>query len=818
MKRCEPGAHRAERGRHYVVSRLQPAASGGVRKSEKWNRALSSAMCNSSGAGVSLRAILTAALVFGASACLPGNSKAAAEEVATEEEVTFARDVAPILIQHCISCHRTGASAPFSLVSYTDARKRVRQIADVVQRRFMPPWLPEPGYGEFANNRRLTDEEIALIVRWAELGGPLGDPSHLPPVPPQPEEGWQLGQPDLVLKMPETYILAADGPDVFRNFVLPVELSSVKYVRAVEFRVGNPRVVHHANLKVDHTDSSRLAELRDPEPGFDGMDGVNARFPDGHIIGWTPGKVPSLGREGLAWRLDPGADVLLMLHLTPRGRPEPVQVSVGLFFADSPPSERPYSLRLGSQTLDIPPGESAYTVEDSYVLPIDVDVLSIYPHAHFIGRAFKVWATLPDGSTQPLLWIRNWDFNWQDDYDFLNPVTLPKGSTIHTTIVYDNSVSNPLNPNIPPRRVVYGPNSRDEMGDVWIQALPRNPDEYQTLVRDFERKELHAEIAGHEHLVQLNPTSPELRASLAHRYIMAGRIDDAVARLQESVQLNPHFAAGYCNLGVVLASQGRPEEAERQFRNALQSDPNYPEAHLNLGLALQSQRKFAEAIPHLQRAVELKPTLAAAHVALGNLLRAQGNMRQAATHFRHATELRPEDALARHNLGTTLLALGDMQGAIDALTSALALNPAQPETHAGLARALKLTGQSSNALNHLHQALELRPDYLPALIGAAWILATHPDAQHRNPAVAMQFAQRAVTLTNHRDAGALDVLAAAYAAQGNFEQAIRIQLEAIDLARAANAAALGNELTKRLQLYQRGQPFIDHPPPGVEVR
>jgi hypothetical protein len=304
--------------------------------------------------------------------------------------MTFTKDVAPILFEHCASCHRHSEIGGFSLLTYEDARPRARAIARATLTRTMPPWKPEPGYGEFVGARRLTDRQIDTIREWVAGGAIEGDPANLPPTPTFPE-GWRLGQPDLVVQMTEPFTLAPGTRDVLRNFVIPIPTLGQRYVNGLEFRPGNTRVVHHANFRIDTTAASRAMDQADPQPGFDGLM-TTATFPEGHFLGWTPGQLPPLLENGMAWRLDPGSDLVVQLHLQATDRPEVVQSTVGLFFTDQPPERTPLMLRLGRQHIDIPPGVADYTIEDSYVLPVD-EVYSVQPHAHFRAKEIKGFAT-----------------------------------------------------------------------------------------------------------------------------------------------------------------------------------------------------------------------------------------------------------------------------------------------------------------------------------------------------------------------------------------------------------------------------------------
>ncbi len=395
-------------------------------------------------------------------------------------EVTYAEHIAPALYEECVGCHRPGGSAPFSLVTYDNASERAEGIARATAAKVMPPWLPESD-GEFVGERRLTDDEIALFQRWVEDGAPRGDLTAAP-TPPPPPTGWQLGEPDLVVDFP-AHTLQEEGRDVFRNIVVGVPIDRPRYVSAVELRPGDPRVVHHALMGVDTTDSSQVLDVRDDAPGFDGMEPrSNVTNPDGHLLGWTPGNGARPPLENMAWRLEPGTDLVLQLHLRPTGKEERVESQVAFYFTETPPEERPVLIVLESPMIDIPPGEPDYRVTNSYELPVGVDLLSIYPHAHYLGKDLRGYATLPDGSVRQLIRIPNWDFNWQDEYRFAEPVRMPAGTVLTLDFTFDNSADNPHNPSDPPHRVVYGLNSTDEMAQLILQLLPHDASDRATLI------------------------------------------------------------------------------------------------------------------------------------------------------------------------------------------------------------------------------------------------------------------------------------------------------------------------------------------------
>src|SRR5204863_9558499 len=238
-----------------------------------------------------------------------------------------------------------------------------------------------------------------------------GDPAARPPLPVLPR-GWQLGQPDLVVQAPRPFTVPASGGDLFRNFAIPVPLPATRYVRAIELRADNPRMLHHASVGVDRLRVSRKLEGRDGHPGFASMPDDEVQ----NVFGWSPGRTPVMEPADRAWTLEKGSDLVVQMHLLPTGKPEPVKPALGLFLTDRAPAREPFLVRLESKSIDIPAGQREFVIEDSYVLPAGVDLTSIYPHAHYLAKDMQATATLPDGSIRWLLWIKSWDFRWQDQY------------------------------------------------------------------------------------------------------------------------------------------------------------------------------------------------------------------------------------------------------------------------------------------------------------------------------------------------------------------------------------------------------------------
>jgi mono/diheme cytochrome c family protein len=410
---------------------------------------------------------------------------ARAAQASTQGIVTFTETIAPIVYDNCVSCHRPGEAAPFSLITYDDVRNRGGLIAAVTGSRYMPPWQATHGYGDFQDERRLTDGQIQAIATWVKGGMPEGDKSKMPALP-KFTSGWRLGTPDLVLEMPQEFEVPASGPDIFRNFVIPSKLLEDKWVRAVEFRPRARTVVHHALFAYVRSGAYQSMDGADGKPGFPGLAPIGANpniTPAGPLGGWAVGASARFLPEGLALPMARGSDVVVQMHFHPSGKVEREKSTLGIYFAPKAPDRQLRALQLPGlfgigSGLNIPPGETNYVVERSATLPVDVRVFLAQPHAHYLGKEFKATATLPDGSTRPLLWIQNWDFNWQDGYNYKEPVLLPKGTRIDVRITYDNSASNPHQPSNPPQRVWWGEQSTDEMGSITFGLVPvRREDE-----------------------------------------------------------------------------------------------------------------------------------------------------------------------------------------------------------------------------------------------------------------------------------------------------------------------------------------------------
>jgi hypothetical protein len=520
---------------------------------------------------------------------------------------TFNRDIAPLVFNHCSVCHRPGQAAPFALLSYADASKHAKQIVDATQRRYMPPWLPSPGYGEFANDRSLAEDQIALFKEWHDAGVPEGKPADLPATPQFPDE-WQLGKPDLTVTLPEPYALAAEGKDVYRNLVFPIPLGRSRYVRGVEFHPGNPRAIHHAFVNVDETRTSRRQAERQNPPGFDGMElPPTANMPGGQFLSWQPGRFPILAPDGLSWVLRTNTDMVLQLHMHTSGKPESVQPTVGFFFTDTAPTNMAFRIALKRFDLDIPPGETNYAVDQSYVLPVDVNILRVLTHAHYLGKSMQAWVILPDGEKKWLVWVKDWDFNWQGEYELAKPMFLPKGTEIFMHYTYDNSEGNPRNPSMPPKRVRFGLQTTDEMAELWLQALPANVEERSALTKDYfsylGRQTMEFDLFR----LRLDPDNVEAHIRLGHDYLVMNQMEKAVDHIGAALRLAPENARAHHEMGVICLTKRDFAGAERELLAASRQDSTDSEAFGNLGYIYSQTGRTNEARAAFKAALRANP-------------------------------------------------------------------------------------------------------------------------------------------------------------------------------------------------------------------
>jgi len=578
-----------------------------------------------------------------ASARSPETAKSAA---ANSAPTTFARDIAPIVFRSCAPCHHSGEAGPFPLVTYGDVKSHARQIADVTRKRLMPPWLPSAEGLRLADDAHLAEQDIAVLQKWVNDGMPEGNRAELPPTP-EFRSGWQLGTPDLVLQATTPYAIPPNGSDVYWNFIFRSPLKTSRFIKAIEIHPGDKRLVHHANLLVDRTQSARREE-KSPGSGFAGMElqiESESFDPDGHFLFWKPGSPPIVEPPGLAMRLDPENDLVLNAHLQPSGKPESVQPTIGIYFSAEPATLFPVLLQIeNDRALDIPPDHNNFIVSDEFILPENVQLLALYPHAHYLCRDMLATARLPDGSEKTLIHIPRWDLNWQAVFRLAQPEPLPRGTAIVMRYRYDNSSDNIANPNNPPQRVTAGNRAVDEMAHLWLQVLPESKSAGE---RD-PRMVLQESLARHH--IKNNPADFEAHYNLASMLQARGAVEESVRQYQTALDLRPGDATVENALGAALLSSGKISEAIRHLYAATVARPGYFDAHYNLGIALASAREFARATQEFAEAAKLKPEDSGAEANLGAAFAALGQDEKALVHLQHALQLDPTNQLARENL------------------------------------------------------------------------------------------------------------------------------------------------------------------------
>ena len=593
---------------------------------------------------------------------------------AASNAVTWRQQIAPLVYKNCTSCHHGGGSGPFALMTYGDARRWGSQMKTVTSSRYMPPWLPEPGHGSFQGDRRLTDEEIAMIKTWVESGMPEGEGS----APKAPTYGgdWLLGPPDLILEMAAPMQVPAGGTDLFENFILPTSLKQTRWVRAMEIKPGSPQVVHHANVIMDRTASLRRVHPNDWQQGIPGMDILvdsgDAFDPDSHFLFWKPDSTALIEPEGMPWRLGAGEDLILNMHLKPTGKIESVRARIGLYFTDKPATEHPMLLQLEHDAaLNIPAGDSSFVIEDELKLPIAVDVLGIYPHAHYLGKRMEGWATLPNGERRWLILIKDWDIDRQSVYRFARPVSLPGGAVVHMRYTYDNSPANIRNPNSPPIRVKAGDRSVDEMGHLWLQVLPRSDK-------------------------QASSIDPRLQLEQAW--------------MENRLRKNPDDDLALYNLASLAMMQHDAEHAEQLYRRALQSRPNDARTLTSLGTAIEATGDWKSAQAEYSTAVAKDPNYADALFDLASVDLHHGALQEAEQLFSSLTLTHPDDVGAREGLASTLLASDHPEAAKQQFQQVLLSSPDNFEALYGLAQAEVQNGDPQAAELLLLHALKVQND------------------------------------------------------------------------------------------------------------
>jgi hypothetical protein len=393
-------------------------------------------------------------------------------------QVTFTKDIAPIIYNNCTKCHRPNEIGPFSMTNYNEIYPWAPTIKYVTAIRYMPPWKADPHYSRFIGERVLTDEQIALIAEWADNGAPYGNAAEEPDLPDFPT-GSQIGTPDLVLSMAESFEHKGGNEDEYRVFVIPTGLTEDKQISTVELRPGNAKVLHHALFSYDNTGAARAMDDLDPGYGYDGFGGfgvdaaLNNMFP-----GYVPGQKPVPFPEGLGQILPAGSDLLMQVHYGPSPLLTLDSSTINIFFKEEPVTRQvqnfiflPFAPLLQNDIFIMPPN-TVKTFYCKFTTPVKVSLFAIWPHAHLLNQSYEVFTTAPNGDTTKLIRIPDWDFNWQGSYNFKKYIVLEPGTTIHVYATYDNTLNNPSNPNNPPQFVTWGEKTTDEMLFLPISYVP----------------------------------------------------------------------------------------------------------------------------------------------------------------------------------------------------------------------------------------------------------------------------------------------------------------------------------------------------------
>ena len=605
--------------------------------------------------------------------------------------IDFNRHIAPLVHANCAGCHRPKGVAPFELISHRDIAGRARMIGYTTRERIMPPWYARKGFGHFRDERRLSDRQIALIDRWMKNGAPAGDPADPPPAPRLPDSDWRLGKPDLVLTMRESFPVPAKGEDIYRYFVIPSNMRRDRELVAIDFKPGDPTVVHHCNFFVDYGGRAREMDRRDPGPGFSvfGKGSFMAYDGAGALGAWAPGVDPYRLPDGTGIQLPRGGDIVMEIHYHLSGKATNDRSSLALYFADKPVKRHVQGLFIGTQDLTIPAGHGDYAREVSMRVPAGMTLTDLSPHMHYLGREAQVTATLPGGRRVPLIHIEEWDLRWQNVYVFREPVYLPAGSRIDARFVFDNSDKNYTNPHDPPRLVRWGWETTDEMAEVYLTMIPDNPGDMPLLMkaaqatwrqsaepgapkREWTDGEVIARLRKLSGLSVWSPEGERMLETLARR-VERGRLLRLSKQEATKHERQAGYQVQYASLLLVFAEyeQDRRRQhrmataADKYIGRALQAKPGDRDARLAravLGLYSGSRSLLREARRELEALVKecesgsgcrSYPGYARAYLYLGEYFHenAPGEARNI---WRRGLKRFPDDTELKNKLGTKL--------------------------------------------------------------------------------------------------------------------------------------------------------------------
>ncbi|MCB1045059.1 MAG: tetratricopeptide repeat protein [Acidobacteria bacterium] len=628
----------------------------------------------------------------------------------TNRVPTFTEDVAPIIYSSCTPCHNEMEPQTFQLQRYEDVAKHAQEIADVTLSGSMPPWLPEPGSVAFVEDRSLSPTEIETIQKWVHGGAQRGEGEVMyePPL-------HTSGPPDLEFEMAETYILPAEGRDVIRNFVIPLPVSEISWVSTVTFVPKNPKVVQHATIWIDRTKASQRLADEDPEPGFSGMDPrSNAMDPDGLFLGWTPGIKPKRFTEDSAWKLVPGTDMVIQLHLLPSGQPEPVGFKVQLKLTDHAPAVSPTILRMGTQSLTIPAEQRDVVVEDRFELPVHTRIAAFLPRARYLVKRIELNALTPNGAVIDLLHL-DWNLNWQEPYTLVSPLPLEAGTVLTLKAIFDPSGRYTSNAHQPPIDVPLGPYASDEICDMRIQFLHERVSDQQILDRAATAKHTDTRIAGIYAQLERNPEDAQALLDLALALGTKGSLIEAMQLTEKARKIRPDWPAAIHNQGSILLTLGKIQEALPFFQATLKLDPNYYEAHFNIGSILLARGDLIEAEAAIQDGLKIYPGDPSAWNNAGYVAQARQDFDRAVHCFEQAIELNPTFPTPRMNLAMLWAGMGEWEDAASVLDDLISINPTLADAWYYRGMVAQNMDDLNSAERYWLQSITLQPDHQAAI-------------------------------------------------------------------------------------------------------
>lgn len=508
---------------------------------------------------------------------------------------TFAREVAPLLWKECGPCHHPGGAGPFSVLTFADLEPHLRALKSVIETGEMPPWPPESGHGEFEHPRRLDRTQRQLVLDWLAQGAAPG-PLDTLPAPPSFPTGWQLGTPDLILSFPTNFVAEGGSNDVYRNFVLSLPPGTRRLVRGLEFLPDSP-AIHHARFLLDTSGAARRLDDADPACGFGGTM-PPGQLPEGQLAGWVPGRQPSLLPAGQWWPLPDSGDFVVQLHVQRKAPREVIAPRIGFYLTNGPPTELPVRLGLVAQWIDLPAHSNHQVVERSVRLPAAARLISVMPHAHLLAREVELTVLAPGQAPQSLLLIRHWRFNWQDEYRYREPVLLPAGTRIESRIVFDNPSDH---------RIRHGPNSTDEMAELWLQLDPVDADGRERILDTARRFHASETVSAFKQRLQETPNDAGGHLELGKALAVLDRDEESFEHLAEAADLNPGLVEAHYHIGLSYLRRQRWVAAARAFSEALNRDPRHQRSYVGLGMAAAGAHRNDEAIQYFDRALQLNP-------------------------------------------------------------------------------------------------------------------------------------------------------------------------------------------------------------------